>query len=91
MSSGNNSPAPKIPTPELEGARVLWRHWQTTRPAQPGWLVEFSTDGKNVRIRETQDATEKGVWHVCRDIRVIAELNEWSAPDEKRPSRGGDE
>lgn len=83
------APLNLIPDPSMEGARVCWRHWQTTTPAKEGWLVEFSEDGRSVRIRETQDTCERGVWMRCKDVRITAQLNEHRAPDERR--RGGED
>lgn len=83
---------PYIPTAALEGGRVLWRHWQHPKSAaQEGWLVEFSDDGRRVRIRKTRDTCERGIWMNCREIRIDAELSEHKAPDERRASRGGDD
>jgi hypothetical protein len=71
-----------IPSPALDGARVLWRHWATKLPAAEGWLREFSSDGLRVRICLKQnDRREAGTWHLCRELRIEAVLNEASAPD----------
>lgn len=75
------------PSPALDGGRVLWHHWQ--RPASSaveGWLREFTADGRRVRICTTRtDKRERGHWHECRQIRVVAVLNAEDAPDETKP------
>lgn len=78
-----------IPDRGLDGARVLWRHWQ--RPASSaveGWLREFSDDGKRVRICATQKKTDRGHWHECRHIRIDAVLHAGSAPAERESGEG---
>jgi hypothetical protein len=78
-----------IPTPALEGDRVLWRHWQRpTSAAIEGWLREFSADGRRVRICATQKPKERGHWHECRQIRIDAVLDASSAPAESGDEEG---
>jgi hypothetical protein len=65
-----------IPDRSLDGGRVLWHHWM--RPASSaveGWLREFTTDGRRVRICARQDKRERGHWHECKQIRVVAVLD----------------
>jgi len=70
-----------MPTPADDGARVLWRHWQTSTAPAEGWLREFSTDGRRVRIcTKPNDRREVGVWVACREIRIEV-LNPDTAPD----------
>lgn len=84
------APASLIPTPALDGARVLWRHWQRPQSsACEGWLREFSADGRRVRICATQKKRERGHWHDCRQIRIEAQLNPETAPAEGKD--GGDD
>lgn len=99
MSSGDKSSSPTrkqliVPTPALDGARVLWRRWDSFEPAREGWLREFSANGRSVRICKTQsDKRERGEWYLCRQIRIEEVLDPASAPDESRPKRDqeGDE
>lgn len=80
------------PTPALDGARVVWRHWQShPATACEGWLREFSPDGRRVRICATQNKRERGHWHECRQIRIVALLNADTAPDESKPDKEGDD
>lgn len=79
-----------IPTRAMDGARVIWRHWQRGgETAQEGFIREFSADERMVRISKTDKPSDAGEWHQARDLRVVAQLDAAKAPKSpKRPSRG---
>lgn len=86
--------SPIIPTPAHDGARVLWRLWNSSMDSQEGWLREFSPDGRRVRICRKKSKRDRGAWIDCKTIRIEAVLEESKAPDESKPTddeTGGDD
>ena len=69
------------PTREHAGARVLWVHWMSVKPAQEGYVREFSADGRMVRISKTDRPKDAGAWHEVRELRIVAVLDESKKPD----------
>ena len=75
----------------LDGARIAYRHFLSTRPPVEGWVKEFSKDGSLVRISRTHKLKDAGTWHRVYDLRVEAVLEAAAAPtDAGEDDAGGD-
>jgi len=72
----------------LDGARVLFRHFLSTRAPREGWVREFSKDATHVRISRTNSPTDAGNWWRVYDLRVEAILEPGRAPAEKSDEPG---
>lgn len=77
-------------TPALDGARVLYRHWRSTRPMTEGFVREFSPDKSLVRISSSKNAWDAGSWHRALELRVEAVLDDAKAPVAPPTAKGED-
>ena len=69
----------------LDGERIAYRHYLSTRAPVEGWVKEFSVDGALVRISAKEKASDAGTWHRVYDVRVEAVLDAAKAPPAKEP------
>jgi hypothetical protein len=78
-----------VPSPVLDGARVLWRRWydNTSVPAE-GFVREFSLDRVYVRISKTDGPYDAGVWWTASLVRIVAVLDPGKAPARKGDEEG---
>lgn len=72
-------------TQALDGARILFRHYLTRTPAREGWVREFASDGRYVRISRTSKPSDAGLWHEVYNLRCEGVLEPGKAPATKEP------